>query len=104
MVNTMYIEAIRNRNSPPAVLLREAYRDQGKVKKRTLLNLSDWPPELVEGFKALLKGGAVVPRISPSSPSSGRYRTAMSPPSSAACARSVSIVFSVPPATVTAIW
>ena len=61
----MYIEAVPNRNSPPAILLRESYRDNGKVKKRTLLNLSDWPPELVEGFKALLKGGAVVPKDQP---------------------------------------
>jgi len=57
----MYIEAVPNRNSPPAILLRESYRDNGKVKKRTLLNLSDWPPKLIEGFKALLKGGKVVP-------------------------------------------
>lgn len=61
----MYIEAVPNRNSPPAILLRESYRDNGKVKKRTLLNLSDWPPELVEGFKALLKGGTVVPKDQP---------------------------------------
>ena len=37
----------------------------GKVKKRTVLNLSDWPPELVEGFKALLKGGTVLPAKQP---------------------------------------
>ena len=61
----MYIEAVPNRSSPPAILLRESYRDNGKVKKRTLLNLSDWPPELIEGFKALLKGGAVVPKDQP---------------------------------------
>ena len=36
----MYIEAVPNRNSPPAVLLRETYREGGKVKKRTLLNLT----------------------------------------------------------------
>ena len=56
----MYIEAVPNRDSPPAVLLRESYREGGKVKKRTLLNLSGWPAELVEGFKALLKGGKVL--------------------------------------------
>jgi hypothetical protein len=39
--------------------LRESYREGGKVKKRTLLNLSDWPPERIAGFKALLKGGTV---------------------------------------------
>ena len=57
----MYIEKVPNRNSPPAILLRESYRENGKVKKRTLLNLSDWPPEKIEAFKALLKGGTVLP-------------------------------------------
>ncbi len=61
----MYIEAVPNRNSPPAILLRESYRDNGRVKKRTLLNLSDWPSDLIEGFKALLKGGTVVPASQP---------------------------------------
>ena len=58
----MYIEAVPNRDSPPAVLLRESYREGGKVKKRTLLNLSDWPADRVAGFKMLLKGGAVIPQ------------------------------------------
>ena len=57
----MYIEAVPNRNSPPAILLRESYRDGGKVKKRTLLNLSDWPQDRLAGFKMLLKGGTVIP-------------------------------------------
>jgi hypothetical protein len=57
----MYIESVPNRDSPPAILLRESYREDGKVKKRTLLNLSDWPPERIAGFKALLKGGTVLP-------------------------------------------
>ena len=57
----MYIEAVPNRNSPPAILLRESYRDGYKIKKRTLLNLSDWAPPLIEGLRALLKGGAVLP-------------------------------------------
>src|SRR5205823_5689475 len=47
----MYIEAVPNRDSPPAILLRESYREAGKVKKRTLLNLSDWPHERIAGFK-----------------------------------------------------
>ena len=38
----MYIESVPNRNSPPAILLRESYRENGKVRKRTLCNLSDW--------------------------------------------------------------
>src|SRR5215469_8872325 len=57
----MYIEAVPNRDSPPAILLRESYREGGKVKKRTLLNLSDWPRQRIAGFKMLLKGGTVVP-------------------------------------------
>jgi Transposase DDE domain len=56
----MYIESVPNRTSPPAILLRESYRDGSKVKKRTLANLTDWPTELVEGLRALLKGGKVV--------------------------------------------
>jgi hypothetical protein len=57
----MYIEAVPNRTSPPAILLRESYRENGRVKKRTLCNLTNWPKTLVEGFRALLKGGIVVP-------------------------------------------
>ena len=59
-VPAMYIEAVPNRNSPPAILLRESYREGGKIKKRTLANLSDWPTELVEGFRTLLKGGKAI--------------------------------------------
>lgn len=57
----MYIESVPNRNSPPAVLLREAYREDGKVKKRTLANISCLPSEVIEGLKVLLKGGVAVP-------------------------------------------
>jgi hypothetical protein len=48
----MYIESVPNRNSPPAILLRESFRDGTKIKKRTIANLSDWPAELVEGSVA----------------------------------------------------
>src|SRR5215471_14622328 len=58
----MYIESVPNRGSPPAILLRESYRDGGKIKKRTLLNLSDWPRDRIAGFKMLLKGGTVIPK------------------------------------------
>ncbi len=51
----MYIESIPNRSSPPAILLRESYREAGTVKKRTLANLSK--PALIEGLRILLKGG-----------------------------------------------
>jgi hypothetical protein len=57
----MYIESVPNRNSPPAILLRESYRDGGKIKKRTIANLSDWPTEIVEGLRTLLRGGKVAP-------------------------------------------
>ena len=56
----MYIESVPNRHSPPAVLLRESYREAGKVRKRTLANLSKWPPVVVEGLSILLKGGTAV--------------------------------------------
>src|SRR5580704_14225282 len=57
----MYIEAVPNRNSPPAILLRESYRENGKVRKRTLCNLSDWPAAHIEGLRGVLRGGTVVP-------------------------------------------
>jgi hypothetical protein len=56
----MYIESVPNRSSPPAILLRESFREQGRVRKRTLANLSAWPTPLVEGFRTLLKGGVAV--------------------------------------------
>jgi len=56
----MYIESVPNRGSPPAILLRESFRDNSRVGKRTLANLSAWPTALVEGFRTLLKGGVAV--------------------------------------------
>src|SRR5216683_2000028 len=56
----MYIETVPNRNSPPAILLREGYREGGKVVKRTLANLSHWDPQLIEHLRILLKGGVAV--------------------------------------------
>jgi transposase len=56
----MYIESVPNRNSPPAILLRESYREGGKVRKRTLCNLSDWPTAHIEGLRGVLKGGTVI--------------------------------------------
>ncbi len=56
----MYIERIPNRNSPPAVLLRESYREQGKVKKRTIANLSKLSDEVVDNLKLVLKGATAV--------------------------------------------
>ena len=58
----MFIEIVPNRTSPPAILLRESYREDGKVKKRTLANLSKLPRDVVEGLRSLLKGGVAVDR------------------------------------------
>lgn len=52
----MYIEKVPNRNSPPAVLLRESYREEGKVKKRTVANLSKLPEDVIENMSLALKG------------------------------------------------
>ena len=52
----MYIETVANRNSPPCILLRESFRREGKVKHRTLANLTDWPKPIVAGLRLLLKG------------------------------------------------
>lgn len=57
----MYIATIPNRNSPPAILLREGYREDGKVKNRTIANLSKWPPEKIEALRLVLKGRQVAP-------------------------------------------
>lgn len=56
----MYIETVPNRNSPPCTLLRESWREDGKIKKRTVANLTDLDPQIVEGLKLLLKGGVAV--------------------------------------------
>jgi hypothetical protein len=60
-IEAMYIEFVPNRDSPPAVLLRESYREDGKVRKRTLANLSCLSTEVIEGLKTLLRGGVAVP-------------------------------------------
>src|SRR6202008_915736 len=52
----MSVTRVPNRGSPPAVLLRESYRDHGKVKTRTLANLSRWPEHKVDRLQRALKG------------------------------------------------
>ena len=54
----LYVERIPNRNSPPAILLRESYHDGDKIRKRALANLSDWPEAKIE---ALRRGCAARP-------------------------------------------
>jgi transposase len=55
----MYVAVIPNRNSPPAILLRESYREGARVRNRTLTNLSHWPAARIEALRALLRGEAV---------------------------------------------
>jgi len=57
----MYIATVPNRNSPPAILLRESYRENGKVKSRTLTNLSSLPPPAIEMLRQHFKGQNLVP-------------------------------------------
>lgn len=52
----MYIATVPNRNSPPAILLRESYREGSKVRTRTLANLTHWRPERIEALRGALKG------------------------------------------------
>lgn len=52
----MYIATIPNRHSPPAILLRESYREGKQVKSRTLANLNHWPPARVEALRRALRG------------------------------------------------
>jgi transposase len=56
----MYVATIPNRGSPPAILLRESYREAGKVRNRTLANLSHWPPEQIAALRSVLRGATNV--------------------------------------------
>ena len=58
----MYIDIVPNRNSPPAVLLREARGQGGKIVKTTIANLSKCPPEAIEALRLALRGVALVPK------------------------------------------
>ena len=52
----MYIATVPNRKSPPAILLRESYRASGKVKTRTIANLTHWTPARIDALRKALKG------------------------------------------------
>ena len=56
----MYVTRVPNRSSPPAVLLRESFREDGKVKTRTLANLTHWPDAKVEALRRVLRGETVI--------------------------------------------
>ena len=57
---SMFIESIPNRNSPPAILLREAWREGKRIRKRTIANLTNWPSEKVEALRCVLKNETLV--------------------------------------------
>lgn len=73
----MYVEKVPNRNSPPAILLRESFREDGKVKKRTLANLSKCPDHAIDALKAALKGDP--PQTAASTPLSEQFEIVASP-------------------------
>src|SRR5919197_1881659 len=56
----MFVDVVPNRTSPPAILLRESYREGGKIKKRTIANLSGWPPAQIHALRAVLQGATAV--------------------------------------------
>jgi transposase len=56
----MHIHIIPNRGAPPTVLLRESYREGGKVRKRTLANLSNLSPSQIEGIRLALRDEPVL--------------------------------------------
>ena len=76
----MYVAVIPNRGSPPAILLRESYREDGKTKNRTLANLSDWPAERIEQLRAVLRGERTAARRRRGARSSARCRMATCSP------------------------
>src|SRR5690242_1265667 len=57
----MYVAVIPNRGSPPAILLRESFRENGKTRNRTLANLSGWPVERIAVLRAVLRGDRLLP-------------------------------------------
>ena len=71
----MYVVKVPNRGSPPAILLRESYREAGKVKNRTLANLSAWPEAKVDALSRVLKG-----QPPPAAPLDGAFEVTRSMP------------------------
>ena len=60
----MYVTEIPNRNSPPAILLRESYRENGKVRTRTIANISHLRPAQIDALRTSLSGAVSAPRVS----------------------------------------
>ncbi|MGH7117475.1 MAG: IS1634 family transposase [Acetobacteraceae bacterium] len=63
----MYVAVVPNRNSPPAILLRESFREKGKVRNRTLANLSRWPAPRIEALRQALRGESAAGLVGPES-------------------------------------
>ena len=57
---SFHLEIIPNRANKPAILLRQAWREGKRIRKKTLANLSRLPPEVVDGFRTVLRGGLAV--------------------------------------------
>ena len=75
----MYIARVPNRGSPPAVLLRESYREGGKVKTRALANLSRWPEHKVDRLQRALNGVPTASDLAQAFQSPAACRTGMWP-------------------------
>ena len=60
IIAPMYIETVPNRNSPPAILLREGWREGKKTRKRTIANISDWPKDKIETLRKLLRDEVLI--------------------------------------------
>ena len=88
---SFYVEIIPNRANKPTILLREARREGKRIRKKTLANLSRLPPEVVDGFRTVLRGGLAVQDASQLLASSAPGPTAMSPPSSGPAASSMAL-------------
>lgn len=63
MVATMFIERVPNRTSPPAILIRESFREGKKVYKRTLANISKLPEPMIAAISQLIKGAEIAAPI-----------------------------------------
>ena len=61
--SSFYVESIPNRNSPPAVLLRQAWREGSHIRRKTIANLSKLPPHTIHAIRTILKGGVAFPRL-----------------------------------------
>lgn len=76
----MYVAAVPNRSSPPAILLRESFRQDGKVRNRTLANLSHWPAPKIDALRRALKGQALPDAVSPNAVSPEAFPVTRSRP------------------------